>query len=280
MNFDLSKMDAEKMAAELGPLVTGYAIRAFGALVLFVIACTVAGWAGKLVLRVVEKRNIDLTLGKFGSSLVRWLILVASGIAILGMFGIETASFAAVLGAAGLAIGLALQGSLSNVGAGAVLLIFRPFKVGDVITAAGHTGKVHEITLLSTNLDTPDNKRIVVPNSKILGDSVVNVSYHDIRRVDVDVGTDYGADIVKTKEILLKACGVVDGQVSGQDAAIALVGLGASSIDWQARIWVPSAEYFPKKAELTIAVKQHLDAAGIGIPFPQMDVHMDKVEAA
>lgn len=280
MNLDLSKIDAEKMAAELGPLVTAYLLRAVGALILFVIAWMIAGWVSGLVLRVVEKRGIDLTLGKFGSNVVRWMILVAAGVAILGMFGIETASFAAVLGAAGLAIGLALQGSLSNVGAGAVLLIFRPFKVGDFITAAGHSGTVNEITLLATNLDTGDNRRIIIPNSKILGDSVVNASFHDIRRVDVDVGTDYGADIVKTREVLEKICASIDGQVAGKDYAVVLGGLGASSIDWSLRIWVPSADFWAKKGELTQAIKVQLDEAGIGIPFPQMDVHVDKLDAA
>ena len=274
--MDFSREQLDKLLAEGAPLLTSYALRVVGALVLFLIAWTVAGWAQRMVVRGIEKRSLDLTLGKFTASLVRWLVLVAAGVAILGMFGVQTASFAAVIGAGGLAIGLALQGSLSNVGAGAVLLIFRPFKVGDVITAAGHTGAVNEISLLTTNLDTPDNQRIIIPNAKLLGDSVVNITFHPMRRVDVDVGTDYSANIDETRTVLTTVVKSIEGQIEGKDPAVVLVGLGASSIDWQLRIWVPTADFWARKGELTAATKKHLDAANIGIPFPQVDVHMDR----
>ncbi|MFK7760330.1 MAG: mechanosensitive ion channel family protein [Phycisphaerales bacterium] len=245
------------------------------ALVLIIAVVIGAGWIRRMVLKACRKANVEETLARFLSNMVRYLVLFAGGIAILGTLGIETTSFAAVLAAAGFAVGMALSGMLGNVAAGVMLLFFRPFKVGDVVSAGGTTGKVVEIGLFTTAFDTPDNKRIIVPNGGIFGDTIENVSFHDTRRVDVAVGTDYGADIDKTRAVLLEAAKASPSVLQDPEPAIVLANLGGSSIDWEVRVWAKSSDYFPVKDGVTRDVKYALDNAGIGIPFPQMDVHLD-----
>jgi small conductance mechanosensitive channel len=191
------------------------------------------------------------------------------------MFGIQTTSFAAVIGAAAFAIGLAFQGTLSNIASGVMLLIFRPFKVSDVINAAGVTGRVIEIGLFTTCFDTLDNRRIFVPNALIFGGTIENVTYHEKRRVDVSVGTDYGADLDEVRAVLERSIASVEGAVDDPEPQIYLLELGGSSIDWSVRVWCMTDDYWPVREATTRAVKIGLDAAGIGIPFPQMDVHVD-----
>jgi small conductance mechanosensitive channel len=200
--------------------------------------------------------------------------------AILGVlqyFGIGITSFAAVLGAAGFAVGLAFQGTLSNFSSGIMLLVFRPFKVGDVVSAAGITAKVYEIDLFNTVFDTPDNRRIIVPNSSIIGGTIENISHHSERRVDVGVGVDYTASLDKTREVLSAAADslrehLIEGD--GRGYQIVLGDLGDSAVTWTVRFWTTSADYWTVKEQLTHAVKVKLDEAGIGIPYPQMDVHV------
>ena len=194
----------------------------------------------------------------------------------LGLFGIQTASFAAILAAAGFAVGMALQGTLGNFASGVMLLIFRPFKVGDVVSAAGQTGKVVEIDIFSTVFDTPDNRRIIIPNGSVFGGTIENISHHATRRVDVAVGTDYGADLSKTREVLNKAIAQTNKVLKDPASAVVLSDLGDSCINWSVRVWVDANDYWPVKDQLTESVKTALDQADIGIPFPQMDVHLDK----
>ena len=254
----------------------GFATRAGGALLFLIVAWIVAGWARRVAWRMlVDATDIDDTLGIFVSNAVRWAILTMALLAALGMFGIQTTSFAAVIGAAGLAIGLAFQGTLSNIASGVMLLIFRPFGVNDVINAAGITGKVQEIGLFTTTFDTPDNRRIFEPNSLIFGGSIENVAHHPTRRVDVAVGTDYSADLDATRAVLEGAIATVDGVLQDPEWQVYLAELGASSIDWKVRVWAETDDYWAVREALTRAVKVELDKAGIGIPFPQMDVHLD-----
>jgi small conductance mechanosensitive channel len=196
-------------------------------------------------------------------------------LAALGMFGIRTTSFAAVIGAASLAIGLAFQGTLSNIASGVMLLIFRPFTVDDVINAAGITGKVIEIGLFTTAFDTLDNRRIFVPNALIFGGTIENVTFHEKRRVDVSVGTDYGADLDEVRAVLDAAVATVQGILDDPEPQVYLVELGGSSIDWSVRVWCVTDDYWEVRERTTRAVKIALDTASIGIPFPQMDVHLD-----
>lgn len=256
---------------------TEYLIPAVTALLLLIVVFIVAGWAKRIVKRGLDKTNVDVTLTKFFSNMARYIVLIVGLIAVLGRVGIETASFAAILAAAGFAIGMALQGTLANFSAGVMLLFFRPFKVGDLVTVNGETGVVEEIELFTTNLNTPDNRRIVVPNGAVFGSTIENMTYHELRRVDVPVGTDYSADLDKTRQVLLACCENVKGRRTDQPVDAYLGGLGDSAIDWEARVWCNAADYLAVKDELTLEVKKGLDAAGIGIPFPQRDLHIDGV---
>jgi small conductance mechanosensitive channel len=195
---------------------------------------------------------------------------------VLGIFGVETTSFAAVLAGAGLAIGMAFSGTLGSFAAGVMLLAFRPFKVGDVVTVAGVTGKVDQVGIFSTTLDTPDNRRFIIPNASITGSTIENISHHPVRRADVSVGTDYSADVDQTRAVLERVANELPGRLQDKDPQVVLVELGASSVDWQVRIWVDAADFWAVKEAATRAVKVALDEAGIGIPFPQMDVHLDQ----
>ncbi|CAN0548223.1 unnamed protein product [Laminaria digitata] len=263
-----------KLLTDNMPIVVEYGTRIVGVIVAIFIAFIIAGWARRVVLRGTSKANVDPTLGKFFGNAARYTVITLAMIACLGVFGIETTSFAAVIGAAGLAIGLAFQGSLSNLAAGVMLLLFRPFKVGDVVNAAGTTGKIDEIELFTTRMITPDNRLIIVPNSAIFGGTIENITYFDTRRVDVDVGTDYGADLDETRKILEQAIASVD-HLAEPAPQVFLDVLGDSSIAWKLRVWVNTPDFWAVREKLTYACKVSLDKAGIGIPFPQMDVHLD-----
>ncbi len=254
-----------------------YLIPAATALLLLFLVFVIAGWAKRLTKRTLEKTRVDVTLTKFFSNMARYIVLVVGLIAVLGQVGIETASFAAILAAAGFAIGMAFQGTLSNFSAGIMLLFFRPFKVGDLVSVNGTTGVVDEIELFTTHLNTPDNKRIIVPNGAIFGSTIENMTYHDTRRVDVAVGTDYGASLDDARRVIESACEAIDRRLVEKGVEAYLVNLGDSSINWQARVWCNTSDFLSVKAELTQKVKDKLDEAEIGIPFPQRDIHIDGV---
>jgi len=259
-------------------LLVEYGTPVIFALIILFVAYIVANVADRSVRSTMEKAKIDQTLSRFGGKLVRYLVLILGVIFALSKFGIDVTAFAAVIAAAGFAVGMALSGTLSNFAAGVMLLIFRPFKVGQVVSAGGITGKVEEIELFTTTFDTPDNRRIIVPNSALFGSTIENISYHSERRVDVNVGVEYSADIDKTREVLEKAGNSIDHIIAGEGRGVAVVlgDLADSSVNWTVRVWVPAAEFWPSKQALPRAIKMHLDEAGIGIPFPQMDVHLDR----
>lgn len=250
------------------------------AIVLILVAILLARWARSLVVRGATRARIEITLARFFGNLARWGVLILAAIAILQTFGVETTSFAAAVAAVGFAIGLALSGTLSNVASGVMLLIFRPFKVGDVVTTNGITARVHELELFTTSFDTFDNRRIIVPNSQIFGAVIENISHHKKRRIDVDVGVEYSASIDTTRDVLLKAAAALPQRLPDEDPVAYLVGLGDSSVKWSVRAWVDAADFWPAKAELTQRVKAALDEAGIGIPFPQMDVRVKEMAGA
>jgi small conductance mechanosensitive channel len=257
-----------------------YGLPALVALVLIIVAYFVASFLARIASRPVRSR-VDETLGRFVGKLVYYSVMLCAILGILQYFGIGVSSFAAVIAAAGFAVGLAFQGTLSNFSAGIMLLVFRPFKVGDVINAAGITAKVFEIDLFNTVFDTPDNRRIIVPNSAIMGGTIENISHHAERRVDVNVGTEYSASLDKTREVLTTAAESLKDKMlegEGRGYQIVLVDLGDSAVNWTVRFWTTAADFWAVKEQLTRAVKVNLDAAGIGIPFPQMDVHLQKSE--
>lgn len=255
-----------------------YGLDVLGAVAVLIVGWIASKWARRLTHKGMDRRpNADATLTKFFSNLVGWLVLAIAVIAALEMFGVQTTSFVALLGAAGLAIGLAFQGTLSNFAAGVMLLVFRPFKVGDAIKVAGEIGKVDEVGLFMTNLDTFDNRRIVIPNSNIFGSVIETITFHPTRRVDVSVGTEYPADLDQVRSVLERAARDVPGILEDPEPQVVLLELGGSSIDWQVRVWAPTSEYWTVRQATTRLVKRYLDEAEIGIPFPQMDVHVDGV---
>jgi len=257
-------------------LATEYGLRVVGALVGLIAALIVAGWVRGIVRRGFDTAKVDETLGRFFSNFARYTVITVAVVAILGVFGIETASFAAILAAMGLAIGLAFQGTLSNFSSGVMLLVFRPFKVGDVVKAGDVFGTVAEIDLFTTHVNTFDRRKLIVPNGQIVGGVIENVNFHPVRRVDCPVGVEYGADIDRTREVLEKAVASLGDQILDDPASqVFLSGLGGSSVDWVVRVWVETPNFWAVHEALVRAVKMHLDEADIGIPFPQMDVHLD-----
>lgn len=255
-------------------LAFAYGEKLAGFLLVVIATFLVAGWVKSLVFKAGQKGGMDQALGNFLSKMARYSVLVVGLVTALGMFGIQTASFAAVLAAAGFAVGMALQGTLGNFASGVMLLLFKPFKPGQFITVGGTSGTVAEIDLFSTMLDTPDNRRIIVPNGAVFGAQIENVSHHSTRRVDVAVGADYGADIEQTRSVLLAAANRVEFALKEPAAAAVLTGLGDSSVNWAVRIWVNAENFWPAMDQLTAYVKNDLDSAGIGIPFPQMELNL------
>jgi small conductance mechanosensitive channel len=260
-----------------GVVVQEYLIPAVGVLVFLLIAWLIASLLGRITGKAMERAKVDLTLSRFAGRAVRWAVLLFALLGALGYVGIDVLAFGAVLGAAGLAIGLAFQGSLSNVAAGVMLLLFRPFRVDQVVNVAGNLGKVYEIELFTTTLDTFDNRRIIIPNSNVFGSVIENITYHPKRRVDIAVGTEYSADVDRTREVLEAAAQRIPGILTEDAPAVVLQGLGASSVDWEVRVWANTPDWLAVKQAGIREVKKALDDAGIGIPFPQMDVHLDKV---
>ncbi|MFI4896349.1 MAG: mechanosensitive ion channel family protein [Phycisphaerales bacterium JB059] len=241
---------------------------------LIVAVLLISGWARRFVTKVCTKANVEITLARFFGNLAKYAIMILGGITILQTFGVEATSFAAVIAAVGFAIGMALSGMLGNIAAGVMLLIFRPFRVGDVVSAAGVTGKVFEIGLFTTSFDTPDNRRIIVPNGSLFGDTIENVSHHDLRRVDVAVGVAYEADIDEARKVLEGVCANVEGGLDNPAPVVYLSELGGSSVDFALRVWAKASDFWAVKERLTRDTKVALDKAGIGIPYPQRDVHI------
>lgn len=250
-----------------------YGLKIILFIVLLFITFRVSSWVKKIIEKIVTKKELDPALGNFFANMAKYAVLVVGGVTCLGTVGIETASFAAVLAAAGFAVGMALQGTLGHFASGVMILLFRPFRIGDVIVVNnGTTGKVQAIDLFSTALDTPDNRRIILPNGMVYGAQIENVTFHNLRRVDVVVGTAYEADNDKTRKVLMDAILSEKLVLKDPEPTVALTGLGASSVDWAMRAWTETDNYWEVKDSLTRAAKYHLDQASIGIPFPQMEL--------
>jgi small conductance mechanosensitive channel len=246
------------------------------ALGLLVISYMVASAIGRFIGKIVTDK-VDVTLGKFLSKAVRNMIMLVVVMVALEMNEVSITGFAAILAALGFAIGMALQGTLGNFAAGIMLLVFRPFKVGDYIVVADTEGTVEEIDLFTTRLNALDNRHLIVPNGEIFGAKLENYTRNELRRVDVNVGADYGASIDETRAVLTRAAEEVYAAFpagNAPDVEVYLVELGASSVDWQLRVWSHPKNYWAVRQELTAAAKNSMDAANISIPFPQMNVHV------
>ncbi|MEZ6138556.1 MAG: mechanosensitive ion channel family protein [Pirellulaceae bacterium] len=264
------------MRGEVSEATMGLVFKGAIALLMIIVAYFAAKLVSRWVSAIMCKR-VDETLGKFAGKFTFYTIFLMAGLAVLQTAGMELTSFAAILAAAGFAIGLSFQGTLSNFAAGILLLVFRPFKVGDVVNAAGVMGKIQEIDMFTTIFDTPDNRRLIVPNSSISGAIIENISFHKERRVDVTVGVCYAASLDDTRAVLVASAeALADKLISGPGRGyqIILSNLGASSVDWTIRFWTASENFFAVKEALTSEVKRQLDASGIEIPFPQMQLHI------
>jgi small conductance mechanosensitive channel len=259
---------------KLVDFATMYGIKIIGAILILIIGRIVAGIVRNVVKRVLGKTKTDETIVKFVASLAYILIIVFTVLAALSKFGVETASFIAVLGAAGFAIGFALQGSLSNFAAGVMVLVFRPYRVGDWIEAAGVLGEVKEIRLFNTIVASPDNIKIIVPNSKVYGDVIKNITGYDTRRVDMVFGIGYTSSIQQAYDIIARILKSDQRILDDPAPQIALAELADSSVNFVVRPWVKRENYWGVKFDVTEKVKKEFDEAGIEIPFPQRSVHM------
>ena len=267
-------MEIEAILQKVWELVTIYGIKVIAAIAIFIVGRWIAKGFRKLVRNVMGRRKIDKTIIGFVGNLTYVLLLTFVVVAALGQLGIQTTSFIAILGAAGLAIGLALQGSLANFAAGFLMIIFRPFKVGDLIEGAGTTGTVEEIQIFTTMLKTPDNKTVIVPNSKMTADNIVNYTAKGTRRVDMIVGIGYESDIDKAREIMEELAANDDRVLKDPAPTIAVVELADSSVNFVFRPWVNASDYWNVWFDLTEQVKKRFDEAGISIPYPQRDIHV------
>ena len=258
-----------------GEIALGYAFDIAGALIILVVGWIIAGWCNRYLRRSLKRsERIEPTLVPFIASIVRYAILIFVFIAVLAQFGVQTTSIIAVLGAAGLAIGFALQGTLQNIAAGFMLLFLRPFRVGDYIEAGGAGGTVEEIGLFLTTMTSIDGLYLAVPNSQLWGSTVTNWSRATVRRVDMAFGIGYGDDMGKGLEILTKMA-TADARVhKDPEPVIAVHSLGESSVDLKLRFWCDPGDYWGLTWDFNRAGKERLEAAGLSIPYPQRDVHL------
>lgn len=257
-----------------GPVVVSMILRVILVLIVFAIGRKVIGWAVKIVDRVLERHGVEVTIRKFLKNVLIALAYVVLAMILMEMVGIAATSLAAAFASCGVAIGLALQGSLSNFAGGILILLMKPFVVGDYIVAGGDEGVVKEIGLVYTKLTTGDNREVLIPNGNLANGSMTNVSANPTRRVDITVGIGYSSDLKLAKEIL-KRLGEQDAaRLQDQDVTVFVGELGASSVNLGLRLWVNAADYWAAKWRLTEDIKAEFDKAGIEIPFNQLDVHM------
>ncbi len=264
----------ERAVDALIPVVTTYGLRTLGAIAILLAGKIGARIGGRLVRKALERAKTDPAVVGFAANMSYYAIITFAVVAAMSTFGIQTTSFIAVLGAAGLAVGLALQGSLSNFAAGVLILIFRPFGIGDLVRVSGQLGTVHEIGIFTTTLHSLDNQRIIVPNSEVMGTTIVNVNANDTRRVDLTAGIAYHDDIGKAKTVL---DGILENHpkvLADPEPTVQVVELGDSSVNFVVRPWVKTEDYWDVYFDVTRAIKEEFDAAGISIPFPQQDVHL------
>jgi len=260
--------------ASLLPMLAGWAIKIILALVIYIVGKWVANRITALVRRLMDGRSVDPTLVNFLSNLVYAILLVAVILAALDTLGLPVTSLLAVVGAAGLAVGLALKDSLGNFAAGVMLVLFRPFSKGDFVEAAGISGKVDEVRIFSTILTTPDNKQITIPNGLIAADAITNYTAKEMRRVDLVFGVGYDDDLKKAREVLTRICADHPLVLDDPATTIFVLNLGDSSVDFAVRPWAKTEDYWTVWGDLLETGKAELEAAGCSIPFPQRDVHM------
>lgn len=271
-------MDVDQIMTQLTEIAVDFGPKLLGAIAIWIIG----GWIIKGLTngfgKMMEKGNMDDSLKPFLKGIVSTLLKVMLVISVLGMLGVEMTSFIAILGAAGLAVGLALSGTLQNFAGGVMILIFKPFKAGDVIDAQGYIGSVREIQIFNTILKTGDNKTIIIPNGGLSNSSMVNFSTEERRRVDWTIGMGYGDDVDKAKKVIKRLCDEDARILKDPEVFIAVSELADSSVNFAVRAWVNAADYWGVFYEMNEKVYKTFDKEGLNIPFPQMDVHISKNE--
>jgi small conductance mechanosensitive channel len=272
----------EELGALVGPeqleaivdAVSRFGLQIIAAIVVFIVGRWLARRLTNLLERGMTRAGTDPALIGFFRNIMYFGLLIMVVIAAVGQLGVQTTSFIAVLGAAGLAIGLALQGSLANFAAGVLMIIFRPFKAGDFIEAAGTAGVVEEVQLFTTQMRTPDNKTIIIPNAQVTSGTITNYSARDTRRLDLVFGVSYADDLDKVKRVINEVLADESRLLEEPEPTIGLLSLGDSSVDFAVRPWVKSSDYWGVFFDLQEAMKKRFDEEGISIPFPQRDVHL------
>jgi small conductance mechanosensitive channel len=267
-------MDIEKMYDTISYWLTTYSMKFIAALVVFIIGKWLAGHVSRLVVRLLEKNKIEPTLIHFLENVVYYTLLVVVFVAAAGQLGINTASFLTIIGAAGLAIGLALKDSLANIASGVMIIFLRPFKLGDLVTTVGVTGRVAAINIFHTTINSLDNKKVIIPNSSITSDVITNINDNPTRRVDMIFGISYDDDIGKAKGILNDIIASDPRVLKDPAPTIALSELADSSVNFIVRPWVNTDDYWNVFFEVTEKVKRTFDEQDITIPYPQRDVHL------
>ncbi|MFT6991471.1 MAG: small conductance mechanosensitive channel [Paraglaciecola sp.] len=271
-------LDTEQMSQMMDTYIIPWGISIVIATVIYIVGKIVVGILINVLGNIMARSNYDDMLIDFVKAIARAALMLFVIIAALNQLGVNTTSLVAILGAAGLAIGLSLQGSLQNFAAGVMLLVFKPFKAGDFIEAGGATGVVKSISIFTTVMTTGDNKEIIVPNGAIYGGNITNYSAKATRRVDMVVGIGYDSDLKKAKEILNEMVAADERILKDPAPTVAVAELADSSVNFVVRPWVASGDYWGVKFDFNEAVKLRFDAEGISIPFPQMDVHVHKNE--
>lgn len=268
----------EHVVGKLQEWAALYGLKVIIAIVILVLGRIIAGSVRSMLKKLLRKNKVEETVVSFVSSLAYVLFMTFVVVAAIGQLGIQTTSFIAILGAAGLAIALSLQGSLSNFAAGVLMVIFKPFKVGDYVEAGGASGTVEAVGIFTTELKSPDNKKIIVPNAKAIGDNIINHTAKPQRRVDLVVGVSYSDDLDKVRKVLQQIIEEDNRFLKDPAPAIVVLALADSSINFGVRAWVNTADYWNVFFATQEIIKKRFDTEGITIPFPQRDIHMQKAE--
>lgn len=250
------------------------------ALLILLISFAIINGVTKRIYKRLQKKNADLTLSRVGTSTARIILKVLVLVCLIGYVGIETASISAVIASIGVGISLAVQGTLSNFAGGIIIIVMRPFKIGDKITSNGQEGIVEDIKLFYTHIVTADNRAVVIPNGSLANNVIVNSTVKDTRRVDLLIQVAYGSDVDKVKEIIKNVCAANELAFKDPAAFVELANMNESSLDFTVRVWCNNADYWTVNFALIDAIKKALDENGIEIPFKQLDVHFDKNEVA
>jgi small conductance mechanosensitive channel len=256
-------VNTQRILETFSDLLVHYGTRTVGVLVLLLVAWQLAGWVYRLVAANLGRTRLDPTLVRFAARLAWWGILLLAVLASLSVFGVETTSFAALIGAIGLTIGLALQGMLGHVAAGIMLVLYRPYKVGDLITVLGQMGRVHEIDLFTTTLDTLDNRRLIIPNGAIFGSTIDNTTYHPHRRVEVRVTVPATAEMERTRDVLLAAARSVSGRLENPAPTVEFQNVSPAGVEWSVFVWAATSALGEVRQSALVGIKGALEKVGI-----------------